>query len=91
MFDISNVKVVLNYVLEMSLVSNTFNLSFKPELVCCSFADHKNVSDHMIMVLVLLVTTMMTIVTINRSQDGVLRCCIMFSVRCPKMSKTCNG
>lgn len=23
-------------------------LSFKPELVCCSFADHRNVRDHII-------------------------------------------
>ena len=45
----------------------------------------------MTVVLVLLVTTMMTIVTMDRSQDGVLRCCIMFFVRCPKLSKTYNG
>lgn len=56
-------------------------LSFKPELVCCSFADHNNVRDHIvmvIMVLLVLVTTLMTIVTMDRSQDGVLRCCITF-------------
>ena len=33
MFDISNVKVVLNYVLEISRVSNTFKLSTRVGLL----------------------------------------------------------